>query len=117
MTSKGRNADHVEFNPAMLRWARQWRDKSLEEAAKRVKKTAEIIHKREEGKGAPTVSQARILADFYGRPFVEFFWDQPPHLRELSEMPDFRLYRDAANPKESRELAEVQHWAEEQRLL
>ena len=65
----------VPFNPAMLRWAREWRGRSVAEAAHRVGRSEAVVLEWEnpEGNSAPTVRQARILADFYERPFLEFF--------------------------------------------
>lgn len=103
------------LNPQMLRWAREWRGRTLEEAAHRVGKTAEDIAEWESTPGGPTVRQARKLADFYDRQFLEFFRSSPPPIQEPQLVPDFRLHRDAPNPKETRELKIVQGWAEAQR--
>ncbi|MCK1283439.1 ImmA/IrrE family metallo-endopeptidase [Bradyrhizobium sp. 44] len=103
------------LNPQMLRWAREWRGRTLEEAAHRVGKTPEDIAEWEATPGGPTVRQARTLADFYNRQFLEFFRSTPPPIREPRLVTDFRLHRDAPNPKETRELKIIQAWAEAQR--
>ena len=57
-----------------------------------------------------------MLADFYGRSFLEFFRDEPPPLVESDLVPDYRLHRGAPEPVESRDLLDIQAWAEEVRL-
>lgn len=103
------------LNPHMLKWAREWRGRTLEEAAHRVGKTAEDIAEWEATPGGPTVRQARTLADFYDRQFLEFFRKSPPPVKEPELVTDFRMHRDAPNPKETRELKIIQAWAEAQR--
>ncbi|WP_316233931.1 XRE family transcriptional regulator [Bradyrhizobium sp. SZCCHNR1098] len=103
------------LNPQMLKWAREWRGRTLEEAARRVGKTAEDIAEWESTPGGPTVRQARALADFYDRQFLEFFLATPPPIQEPQLVTDFRLHRDAPNPKETRELRIIQAWAEAKR--
>jgi Zn-dependent peptidase ImmA (M78 family) len=103
------------LNPQMLKWAREWRGRSLEEAANRVGKNPEDIAEWETKPGGPTVRQARSLAEFYDRQFLEFFRASPPPVQEPRLVTDFRMHRDAPNPKETRELKIIQAWAEAQR--
>ncbi|MBA4165149.1 MAG: hypothetical protein C0510_11075 [Erythrobacter sp.] len=107
---------NLPYNGAMFRWAREWRGKSLEDAARRLQTNAENITAWEQGDGAPTVRQARMLAEFYDRSFLEFFLDQPPNLNEPEMVRDFRLHRGAEDPYEKREIWHIQRWAETQRL-
>jgi Zn-dependent peptidase ImmA (M78 family) len=104
------------LNPRILKWAREWRGCSLEDAARRVSKRPEDVaaweSSREDG---PTVRQARVLADLYERSFLEFFLPDPPPLKEPELVADFRVHRDASNPKETRQLIAIQGWAEAQR--
>lgn len=106
----------LPFNGAMLRWAREWRGRTLEEAAKRANTNVGKLEAWEAGDAAPTVRQARILAEFYDRGFLEFFLKEPPKLLESKLVPDFRLHRKAADPRGDRELQVIQSWAEEKRL-
>lgn len=103
------------FNGAVLRWARERASLSLDEAARKIAKAPDDIEAWEEESRVPTVRQARLLADAYGRPFLEFFLDEPPKLPEPTLIPDLRMHRDAS-PVERRELLAIQTWAEEQRL-
>src|SRR5215211_7313100 len=103
------------FNGAVLRWARERASLSLDEAARKVAKTPDDIEAWEQGHRVPTVRQARLLAGAYGRPFLEFFLDEPPQIPEPELVPDLRMHRDAAS-SERGELLSIQTWAEEQRL-
>jgi len=109
------------LNPLMLKWAREWRGHTLEDAARRVNKKPEDIAAWEkvenslEAVDRPTVKQARSLADLYDRAFLEFFRSEPPPIKEPELVPDFRMHRGADKPGEERELKLIQGWAEAQR--
>ena len=109
---------HLPFNGAMMAWAREWRGRTIEEAAERISVEPDRIRQWEAGAGdnQPTVRQARRLATFYDRAFLEFFYDHPPTIEESGLVPDFRVTRDSADPHENREILAIQHWAEAQRL-
>lgn len=106
----------LPYNPDVLRWAREWRGKSIEEAAHRLSTKAENIEAWENGDGIPTVRQARMLAELYERSFLEFFLEERPELHDSKLIPDFRLHLGAERPKDDREIWHIQRWAEEQRL-
>lgn len=108
-------APRLPYNGDILRWARLWRGKTVEEAAQRLQTKPENIVAWENGDGAPTVRQARMLADLYDRSFLEFFLSAPPELRESDLVPDYRLHRDVEQP-DDRELWHIQRWAEAKRL-
>jgi len=102
----------LPYNPRMLRWARDYAQLSLLEAAKKVGTTPENVESWEEGSSVPTVRQARLLAKAYDRSFLEFFRKEPPPGAEIDLVPDFRLHRHVPRPEEDRELRKVQRWAE-----
>ena len=110
-----------QLNPGMLRWARQWRGRTLEEAAAKVHKTpAEIaeweLKDRPPGVKGPTVKQARELAELYDRAFLEFFRASPPTLAEPELVPDYRMHKGVeTDASDVRELKAIQAWAEEKR--
>ena len=108
--------ENVPFSKDVLRWARERRQRTIEEAANRVGTAPSNVIDWEDGKTSPTVRQARQLAAFYERPFLEFLRDEPPVLDEPSLIPDLRMHRGAPDPRETRELLDIQAWAEEQRL-
>jgi Zn-dependent peptidase ImmA (M78 family)/transcriptional regulator with XRE-family HTH domain len=114
--------ERPQFNPEMLRWARKHRGRTLEEAAAKLGKTRDQILEWEQNQVGPTVNQvgptvkqARALADFYERSFLEFFRKSRPPVREPQLVPDFRTARGAPNPSEERGLKAIQAWAEAQR--
>jgi Zn-dependent peptidase ImmA (M78 family)/DNA-binding XRE family transcriptional regulator len=109
--------ESLPTNPHVLRWAREYAGLSEDEAAEHLNVPRSKIANWEtpDTEVRPTVNQARKLAGFYGRGFLEFFLDDPPPLVEPKLIPDFRLYAHAANPSETRALKDVQLWAEAQR--
>lgn len=110
------SASPLPFNPAIFRWAREFGQFSVHEAAKKVGTSPENVQSWEDGDGIPTVRQARLLAKAYGRSFLEFFLDRPPNLPDNSLVPDYRLHKHVPKPDENRELKKVQSWAEESRM-
>lgn len=106
------------YNPVMLRWARNLAGISVARAAKRasVKEEQIVEWERNEPTKAPTVRQARNLANLYKRSFLEFFRPEPPTLPAPDLIPDFRLFRAISDPASTRELRNIQLWAEVQRI-
>lgn len=103
------------YNPEMLRWAREWRGRTIEETAQKLKKRAAEIQEWETNESAPTVRQARILAEFYGRPFLEFFLSAPPEIIAPSSVPDFRVYPGVVVQPPDWALREILVWIETHR--
>lgn len=106
----------LPYNGKMLRWAREWRGRSIENAARRVGVSEEQLKSWEDGLSAPTVRQARKLADYYDRAFMEFFYDEAPIIHESRLLPDYRLAGGIQSAEDKREILAIQHWAEAQRL-
>lgn len=105
------------INPDVLRWARAWRGRTLEEAADKLNKTPEEIEAWESGESSPTVRQARVLAAFYGRPFLELVLPHPPNVPEPTVIPDYRMSRGERPPaSDDRDVKIIQQWAETQRI-
>lgn len=98
----------------MLRWAREWRGRSIDDAAKKVGKKPQDILDWENSVSAPTVRQARELAHFYDRAFLEFFLPEPPPQKGANEIADFRIYK-GQQPDKTWELDSYHRWAESQR--
>lgn len=109
-------APRLPYNGAMMRWAREWRGRTLEEAAQKLGVAPDTISDWETGRDIPSVAKARKLADFYGRAFLEFFYDEKPEIKESRLVPDYRIHRGADDPHANREILEIQHWAEIQRV-
>jgi Zn-dependent peptidase ImmA (M78 family) len=119
MSAGARKKEPIPFNADILRWAREWRGRSVDEVAAKLKQPAEKIkdwENRDSGQ-SPTVVQARSLAEFYERPFLEFFRLSRPPIKEPQLVPDFRRPRDAKklNAEQERDLKSIQSWAEAQR--
>jgi Zn-dependent peptidase ImmA (M78 family) len=111
--------DKIPFNADVLRWARQWRGRTVDEVANKLNQPVQRIRDWEDGKSGvvPTVVQARRLADFYERPFLEFLRRSLPPVKEPDLVPDFRRPRDARtlNAGQERDLKSVLAWAAAQR--
>lgn len=103
------------LNPAVLKWAREWRGRSVDEAAKHLRKEPRQILDWESGNNAPTVKQARKLVQFYNRPFLELFLPSVPHVRGPVAIPDFRTHRNTTPIDDDWNLQETLRWAESRR--
>ena len=116
--SAARARREVPFNKAVLKWARERRGRSYEQAANSAGVTPEKIIEWEEPEvdSRPTVRQARLLASEYNRPFLEFFSRDIPDVQEPQLVPDFRMYNDSPRSDENKGLTELQMWAEALRL-
>jgi Zn-dependent peptidase ImmA (M78 family)/DNA-binding XRE family transcriptional regulator len=108
----------IPYNRRVMKWARERRRLRLEDAARKVNVAPERLAEweRDDASDAPTIRQARALADFYHRPFLEFFSPGIPVLKEPELAPDFRFHRIAPGDDEITGLFEIQKWAEEIRL-
>ena len=115
MTTETKARDSIWLNPIMLKWAREWRGRTIEQAAARVKKSPETIIGWEQNQGTPTVKQARKLAQFYDRSFLEFFLSEPPALRVPTTIPDFRMHAGVQPLEDNWEIRHIRQWAETQR--
>lgn len=102
----------LPYNSGVLRWAREFAQFSIHEAAKKAGTTPENVESWEDGISVPTVRQARLLAKAYDRSFLEFFRETAPPVQDTLLVPDFRLHRHVPRPDEDRELKRVQRWAE-----
>jgi Zn-dependent peptidase ImmA (M78 family) len=119
MANAVRKKDHIPFNADVLKWAREWRGRSIDDVASKLKQpAAKILEWEDKGNDSvPTVSQARVLADLYERSFLEFLRPSPPKVAEPKLVPDLRRPRDAKklNAEQERDLKSIQMWAEAQR--
>lgn len=106
---------NLGLNPAVIRWARDWSGRTLREVAEKFDKRDDEILAWESGEKAPTLRQARELAHFYERPFLEFLFSSVPEVQTPASIPDYRLHTDANVESSNRILRRVQSWAEAQR--
>lgn len=107
--------DEIPINRDVLRWARERIDLSYDDAAEGARVKPQQIEEWESGPKAPTVRQARKLAQVYDRPFLEFFAKRRPTLKEPTLVPDFRMNRETESSKQRHELVEIQSRAEDVR--
>lgn len=84
--------------PELLRWARERRRLSLEDAAKKIDQPVERLAGWEGGEGRPSIAQLRTIANVYRRPLAVFFLPRPPTDFDAMSLPDFRRV-PGAKPK------------------
>ncbi len=106
----------IPLNYEVLKWARDRMNYAVEEAAQRLNVAPNRILAWESGEATPTVKQARKLAAFYDRPFLEFVFKDVPAIPKTELVPDFRFHRGFGADQKSAELIQIQRWAEEVRL-
>jgi len=116
MSADAHKPTGLPYSGKMMRWARERRRISVEDAAQKMGVPASRLEGWELGKSVPTLRQGRQLAEYYRRPFLEFFYDTPPEIVESRLIPDFRTHRSSPDPKNTIEILDIQHWAEAQRL-
>lgn len=68
----------ADITPSVLRWARETLGLSIEEAASKLKISANQLVAWESGEAAPSVAKLRNIADIYKRPIAIFFLEVPP---------------------------------------
>jgi Zn-dependent peptidase ImmA (M78 family)/DNA-binding transcriptional regulator YiaG len=93
---RGRAEPVAGIQPSVLRWARESRGYSVEEAAIHIKRSADEIMAWESGEAAPTYAQLEKLAyTVYKRPLAVFFLPAPPAepnvKQEFRTLPDSEL--------------------------
>ncbi len=86
----------VRANPAILKWARETLNISIEEVAHSLKRDPSVIASWESGRSQPTYVQLEKLAHtIYRRPVAVFFFPEPPAEVELREsfrtLPEFEI--------------------------
>jgi Zn-dependent peptidase ImmA (M78 family) len=109
----------IPVNPEILRWAREQSKLTIDRVAELLKVPKEKVVKWEskESELAPAVGQARKLAKKYKRHFLEFFFDEIPHVHRLETLPDYRLYSRTKYPLEDDiQFQELQRIAISQRI-
>lgn len=90
-------SQEISVESSVLKWARETIGKSIEDVARRLDLSENVVEKWESGEKRPTLRQLRELSTFYKRPLAVFFLPAPP---EEAPMPtDFRtLPKTAQKP-------------------
>lgn len=78
----------VNVKPEILVWARESSGFSVQDAAKRLRASVDLLRKLESGEKKPTLSQLEKFANIYKRPLAAFLLPAPP--KEPSLPKDFR---------------------------
>ena len=72
--------------PSVIKWAREQAKMSIDEAARKIKRSPADIQAWENGTLRPSIAQARKASEVYRRPLAVFYLPEPPK--------DFRTLRD-----------------------
>lgn len=81
-------SQEISVAPSVLKWARETIGKSIEDVAKRLDLSDNVVEKWESREKRPTLKQLRELSTFYKRPLAVFFLAAPP--QEAPIPTDFR---------------------------
>jgi len=85
----------VDVVPQVLSWLRTSAGWEIDEVAKRLETTVEVVKDLESGKRCPTMRQLHVLSEIYKRPIASFFLSKP---KQESPMPkDYRLIPNKTN--------------------
>ena len=79
----------VEVVPQVLSWLRTSAGWEVEEVAKRLRTSTEVVKELESGKKNPTMGQLNVLSEIYKRPIASFFLSKPK--REKPMPKDYRF--------------------------
>ena len=91
------------ITPAVLKWARESAGLTVEEAAARLKRSADELAQWETGESQPTIPQARKAANVYKRPLAALYLPEPP--KDFQILQDFRCLPSGRSSTYSPELA------------
>lgn len=83
-----RKSFEVFVEPEVLVWARESIGRNIEEVAKQLNVSNDLVKRLENGEKKPTLNQLKKLAQYYKRPLGVFFLPEPPE--EFSLPKDFR---------------------------
>ncbi|MBI4203310.1 MAG: ImmA/IrrE family metallo-endopeptidase [Chloroflexi bacterium] len=95
----------AHITPLMLRWARERKGDTLQEAALKITVTPETLLAWEEGEAKPSFAKVRSLAQKLNVPFGYLFLEKPPE--ERLPLPDLRTVAGAPPRKPSPEFLDV----------
>ena len=85
----------VEVVPEVLSWLRTSSGWEIEEVARRLGRTVEVVRDLESGKRSPTMRQLHILSEIYKRPIASFFLSKPKN--EIPMPKDYRFLPNKTN--------------------
>ena len=85
----------VDVVPQVLSWLRTSTGWEVEEVAKRLRTSVEVVKDFETGKRNPTMGQLNVLSEIYKRPIASFFLTKPKEEKPLPK--DYRFLPNRAN--------------------
>ena len=85
----------VEVVPQVLTWLRTSAGWEVEEVAKKLRTSVEVVKDLESGKRNPTMGQLNILSETYKRPIASFFLSKPKQERPMPK--DYRFLPNKTN--------------------
>ncbi|MDE0118670.1 MAG: XRE family transcriptional regulator [Bdellovibrionales bacterium] len=101
------------ITPSVIKWARKKAHYSIDVAAKKVGVKTEKLEEWENGKGLPTVTQARKMSQVYRRPLAAFYLSEPP--KDFPLLKDFRTV-EGKTPKYSTPLVFLMRQMQERQI-
>ena len=90
-------------NPGIMRWARKTSRMSIDDVARKIQKSPEVIEAWENGDDKPTINQLRALSNLYKRPLSVFYLPKPPE--DFQTIRDFRKLPKGYSKEFSSDLA------------
>jgi transcriptional regulator with XRE-family HTH domain len=103
------------IKPALLIWARQSLNLTVETAAHKIGVSSDKLIEWESGDSAPTIPQLRKAAEVYKRPLAVFFLAEPP--TKFDALHDYRRLPGSAKPTQSPDLSLAVRLARSQREI
>jgi Zn-dependent peptidase ImmA (M78 family) len=82
----------VEVDPKVFKWLRESSGWSIDDVAKRLKTSIEVVKAIEEGERQPTLRQLKELSNAYKRPIASFLLSEP--IKEPPMPKDYRMLPD-----------------------
>ena len=86
---------NVDVVPEVLSWLRTSAGWEIEEVAKRLGTSVEVVKDLESGERNPTLKQLHTLSEIYKRPIASFFLSKPKQERPIPK--DYRFLPDKTN--------------------
>ena len=85
----------VDVVPQVLSWLRRSAGWEIEEVAKKLRTSVEVVKDLESGKRNPTMGQLNVLSEIYKRPIASFFLSKPKQERPMPK--DYRFLPNKTN--------------------
>ncbi len=94
-----------EVYPTIFKWLRESSGWSIEDVAKRLKTSVEVVEAIEAGKRKPTLKQLKELSNAYKRPLAAFFLSKP--VKESPMPKDYRMLPEKKDVFDKRTIYQI----------